>query len=77
MAREQFLCELFFCEQRERSSFGLESHVTACISGLVLSLPKHKKENEKKKNSLPNGKKSQSQLELTPEMDANTMHPVT
>lgn len=49
LAREQFLCELFFCERRERSSFGRESHVTACISGLVLSLPKHKKEKEKKK----------------------------
>lgn len=60
MAREQFLCELFFCERRrESSSFGQESHVTACISGLVLSLPKHKKEKEKKKkNSLPKGKKS-------------------
>lgn len=58
LAREQFLCELFFCERRgERSSFGRESHVTACISGLVLSLPKHKKEKEKK-NSLPKEKKS-------------------
>jgi len=75
LAREKLLCELFFCvceRRREGSSFGLESHVAACISSLVLSLLK-----KKGRKNFPKRKKSQSQLESMPEMGANTMYPVT